>query len=189
VLELLEAAGVPEPEVRAGQHPHELSGGLRQRVLIASAIAAGPELIIADEPTTALDVTIQGQILFEVQKLCRETGAGMIWISHDLAVISGLADEVCVMYAGRIVESGSVSEILERPMHPYTRGLLDSVPSRNTPGRPLAQIPGMTPSLLKLGESCAFRERCPRAVETCAIAPAVRDLAAGRTLRCVNPVA
>src|SRR5690606_13288258 len=118
-----------------------------------------------------LDVTIQGQILFEMQKLCRESGAGLIWITHDLSVVAGLADEVCVMYAGRIVESGTVQEVLERPMHPYTRGLLDSVPARNPPGRPLAQIPGMTPSLLSLGAGCAFRERCPRVVEPCATAP------------------
>jgi len=187
--EALTRVGIPSPDERLRAYPHQFSGGMRQRVAIAIALLNQPELIIADEPTTALDVTIQGQILFEVQKLCRETGAGLIWISHDLAVISGLADEVCVMYAGRIVESGTVSEILERPMHPYTRGLLDSVPSRNTPGRPLSQIPGMTPSLLKLGEACAFRERCPRAVDACAAAPVVRDLAAGRTLRCVNPVA
>jgi peptide/nickel transport system ATP-binding protein len=187
--EALSRVGIPSPDERLRAYPHEFSGGMRQRVAIAIALLNQPDVIIADEPTTALDVTIQGQILFEVQKLCRETGAGMIWISHDLAVISGLADDVCVMYAGRIVESGTVAEILERPMHPYTRGLLDSVPSRNTPGRPLAQIPGMTPSLLKLGNACAFRERCPRAIDSCAVAPAARDLAAGRMLRCVNPVA
>src|SRR5436309_3457399 len=186
--EALGKVGIPSPDERLRAYPHQFSGGMRQRVAIAIALLNRPDLIIADEPTTALDVTIQGQILFEVQKLCRETGAGLIWISHDLAVISGLADDVCVMYAGRIVESGSVSEILERPMHPYTRGLLDSVPSRNTPGRPLAQIPGMTPSLLKLGAACAFRERCPRAIDPCSAAPAARDIAAGRTLRCVNPV-
>jgi len=181
--------GIPSPDERLRAYPHQFSGGMRQRVAIAIALINNPDLIIADEPTTALDVTIQGQILSEVQKLCRETGAGLIWISHDLAVISGLADEVCVMYAGRIVESGSVMEILEHPMHPYTRGLLDSVPSRNTPGRPLSQIPGMTPSLLKLGAACAFRERCPRAIEPCGMAPAAREVAGHRMLRCVNPVA
>jgi len=185
----LARVGIPSPDERLRAYPHQFSGGMRQRVAIAIALINNPDLIIADEPTTALDVTIQGQILSEVQKLCRETGAGLIWISHDLAVISGLADEVCVMYAGRIVESGSVVEILEHPMHPYTRGLLDSVPSRNTPGRPLSQIPGMTPSLLKLGAACAFRERCPRAIEPCGVAPAAREIAAHRTLRCVNPIA
>src|SRR5258708_39174527 len=111
-----------------------------------------------------------------------------MWITHDLSVISGLADEVCVMYAGRIVESGSVDDILDRPMHPYTRGLLDPVPSRNTPGRPLAQIRGMTPSLLALGEGCAFRERCARTRDECRVAPPMRTAAPGRSLRCVNPL-
>jgi peptide/nickel transport system ATP-binding protein len=186
--EALTRVGIPSPDERLLGYPHQFSGGMRQRVAIAIALLNQPDLIIADEPTTALDVTIQGQILAEMQKLCRESGTGLIWITHDLSVISGLADEVCVMYAGRIVESGSVEEVLDRPMHPYTRGLLDSIPSRNTPGRPLAQIPGMTPSLASLGDGCAFRERCPRALEPCASAPAVRAPSAGRTLRCVNPL-
>jgi peptide/nickel transport system ATP-binding protein len=186
--ETLGRVGIAAPDERLRSYPHQFSGGMRQRVAIAIALLNQPDLIIADEPTTALDVTIQGQILAEMQKLCRESGAGLIWITHDLSVISGLADEVCVMYAGRIVESGTVDDVLEHPMHPYTRGLLDSVPSRNTPGRPLAQIPGMTPSLLKLGEACAFRERCTRAEDACGQAPATRAPAAGRTLRCVNPL-
>ena len=186
--EALGRVGIPSPDERLRSYPHHFSGGMRQRVAIAIALINKPDLIIADEPTTALDVTIQGQILFEMQKLCRESGAGLIWITHDLSVISGLADDVCVMYAGRIVESGSVDDVLEHPMHPYTRGLLDSVPSRNVPGQPLAQIPGMTPSLLGLGAACAFRERCPRVVEGCAVAPASRAIAVGRGLRCVNPV-
>jgi peptide/nickel transport system ATP-binding protein len=186
--ESLARVGIPSPDERLRNYPHQFSGGMRQRVAIAIALLNKPDLIIADEPTTALDVTIQGQILFEMQKLCRESGAGLIWITHDLSVISGLADEVCVMYAGRIVETGTVDEVLEHPLHPYTRGLLDSVPSRNAPGRPLAQIPGMTPSLLRLGEACAFRERCPRVVDGCATAPAARPVSAGRNLRCVNPV-
>src|SRR6185503_19495678 len=148
--EALVKVGIPSPDERLKAFPHQFPGGMRQRVAIAIALLNNPDLIIADEPTTALDVTIQGQILFEMQKLCRETGAGLIWITHDLSVVAGLADEVCVMYAGRIVESGPVDEILDRPLHPYTRGLLDSIPSRNVPGRPLAQIPGMTPSLLAL---------------------------------------
>ena len=186
--ETLSRVGIASPDERLRAYPHQFSGGMRQRVAIAIALLNGPDLIIADEPTTALDVTIQGQILFEVQKLCRETGTGLIWISHDLAVISGLADEVCVMYAGRIVEAGSVQEVIDRPMHPYTRGLLDSVPSHNQPGRPLAQIPGMTPALLDLGPACAFRERCSRAVERCGAAPPVHALPQGRELRCVNPL-
>ena len=187
--EALGHVGIASPQERLRNYPHQFSGGMRQRVAIAIALLNRPDLIIADEPTTALDVTIQGQILFEMQKLCRETGAGLIWITHDLSVISGLADDVCVMYAGRIVETGTVDEVLERPMHPYTRGLLDSVPGRNAPGRPLAQIPGMTPSLLGLGEGCAFRARCARAVDACRIAPEIRVPSPGRALRCVNPVA
>ena len=187
--EALGHVGIASPEERLRNYPHQFSGGMRQRVAIAIALLNRPDLIIADEPTTALDVTIQGQILFEMQKLCRETGAGLIWITHDLSVISGLADEVCVMYAGRIVETGTVDEVLEHPMHPYTRGLLDSVPGRNTPGRPLAQIPGMTPSLLGLPKGCAFRERCARAVDACRVAPEIHVPSPGRRLRCVNPVA
>ena len=164
--EALARVGIPSPDERLLGYPHQFSGGMRQRVAIAIALLNKPDLIIADEPTTALDVTIQGQILFEMQKLCRESGTGLIWITHDLSVVAGLADEVCVMYAGRIVESGIVDEVLERPLHPYTRGLIDSVPSRNTPGRPLAQIPGMTPSLAAAwATGCAFRERCPRALD------------------------
>ncbi|MBC8022281.1 MAG: ABC transporter ATP-binding protein [Burkholderiales bacterium] len=185
--EALVQVGISSPDERLQGYPHQFSGGMRQRVAIAIAIVNKPDVIIADEPTTALDVTIQGQILHEMQRLCRESGTGLIWITHDLSVIAGLADEVCVMYAGRIVESGSVDDVLDRPMHPYTRGLLDSVPSRNTPGRPLAQIRGMTPSLLKLGEGCAFRERCMRTIDNCRVAPAVQ-LAGVRTVRCVNPL-
>jgi peptide/nickel transport system ATP-binding protein len=185
----LSMVGIASPDERLRAYPHHFSGGMRQRVAIAIALINKPDLIIADEPTTALDVTIQGQILFEMQKLCRETGAGLVWITHDLSVIAGLADEVCVMYAGRIVESGPVDAVLDRPMHPYTRGLLDSIPARNQPGRPLAQIPGMTPSMLKLGAACAFRERCSRSSEPCAEAPITRAPVPGRTLRCFNPIA
>ena len=187
--EALVRVGIASPDERLRAYPHQFSGGMRQRVAIAIALVNRPALVIADEPTTALDVTIQGQILFEMQKLCRETGAGLIWITHDLSVIAGLADEVCVMYAGRIVESGPVDEILDRPLHPYTRGLLDSIPSRNVPGRPLAQIPGMTPSLLALDAGCAFRARCARSREDCRVAPAASRPAAARTLRCVHPLA
>jgi peptide/nickel transport system ATP-binding protein len=185
--EALVRVGIASPDERLRAYPHHFSGGMRQRVAIAIALLNKPDLVIADEPTTALDVTIQGQILHEMQALCRESGTGLIWITHDLSVISGLADEVCVMYAGRVVESGTVDEVLDRPLHPYTRGLLDSVPSRNERGRPLAQIPGMTPSLLKLGAACAFRERCPRAQPDCAEAPVATRPAPGRTLRCLHP--
>jgi len=184
----LERVGLASPGERLRQYPHQFSGGMRQRVAIAIALLNEPALIIADEPTTALDVTVQGQILSEVQSLCRDSGTSLLWITHDLSVIAGLADEVCVMYAGRIVESGTVDEILDRPLHPYTRGLLDSVPARNTPGRPLAQIRGMTPSLMRLPPGCAFRERCSRAVDSCRAEPAWRSPTEGRGLRCVNPL-
>jgi peptide/nickel transport system ATP-binding protein len=161
---------------------------MRQRVAIAIALLNRPSLVIADEPTTALDVTIQGQILYEMQKLCRESGTALIWITHDLSVIAGLADEVCVMYGGRIVESGTVDEVLDRPLHPYTRGLLDSVPGRNPPGRPLPQIPGMAPGPLQVIDGCTFRPRCSRASAACRAAPALGDHAS-RRVRCFHPLA
>ncbi len=180
--------GIPAPEERLSAYPHQFSGGMRQRVAIAIALLNEPRVIIADEPTTALDVTIQAQILYEMQKLCGETGTALIWITHDLAVVSGLADRVCVMYAGRIVESGPVDAVLDRPLHPYTAGLIGSVPSRNRRGARLAQIPGMTPSLFALPSGCAFRARCPNAGEDCAReAPPESVPEVGRTLRCYHP--
>ena len=187
-LEALVRVGIPAPEQRLRSYPHQLSGGMRQRVAIAIALLNRPDLVIADEPTTALDVTIQAQILYEVRKLCRESGTALVWITHDLAVLAGLADRIAVMYAGRIVESGSVAEILERPMHPYTRGLIDSVPSRNRRGERLAQIPGMTPALTALPAGCAFRPRCPRAIAACSAEIPESEPSPGRTLRCLNPV-
>jgi peptide/nickel transport system ATP-binding protein len=178
---------MPSPERRFGDHPHQLSGGMRQRVAIAIALLHRPALIIADEPTTALDVTIQGQILAEMQRLVREAGTSLLWITHDLAVVAGLADDVCVMYAGRIVEQGSVDDVLDRPLHPYTRGLIDSVPSRNRRGAPLAQIPGNTPSLLALPQGCAFRARCARATDTCLAEPPLYGID-GRHVRCFHPI-
>ena len=142
--------GIPSADERLKAYPHQFSGGMRQRVSIAIALLNRPALIVADEPTTALDVTIQGQILYEVQKLCRDTGTALIWITHDLSVIAGLADVVAVMYAGRIVEFGEVDDVLDRPSHPYTSGLIGSIPSRNQRGQRLQQISGMTPSLLTL---------------------------------------
>ncbi len=185
--EALVRVGIASPDERLRNYPHQFSGGMRQRVAIAIALINRPDVVIADEPTTALDVTIQGQILSEMQRLCRDSGTGLIWITHDLSVIAGLADDVCVMYAGRIVESGPVDDVLDRPRHPYTRGLLDSVPSHNPPGKPLAQIRGMMPSLLRLGEGCAFRSRCVRAVDACRATPAMLR-SGGRGLRCVNPL-
>ena len=179
--------GIPAPEERLRAYPHQFSGGMRQRVAIAIALLNRPELIIADEPTTALDVTIQAQILHEVQKLCRQTGTALIWITHDLAVVAGLADHLCVMYAGRMVETGRVDDVIDRPLHPYTHGLIGSVPSRNRRGRRLTQIPGMTPSLLSLPVGCAFRARCARADHACRAAPPVTEPLAGRGIRCFHP--
>jgi len=162
---------------------------MRQRVAIAIALLHKPKLIVADEPTTALDVTIQGQILFEVQRLCRDSGTAMIWVTHDLAVVAGLADRIAVMYAGRIVETGRTADVIERPMHPYTRGLIGSVPSQNTRGHKLAQIPGMTPSLLELPPGCPFRERCPKAMPDCTVTPVVTRVDGGtRAIRCHHPL-
>jgi peptide/nickel transport system ATP-binding protein len=180
--------GIPSPDERLKAYPHQLSGGMRQRVAIAIALLNNPRVIIADEPTTALDVTIQAQIIYEVQKLARETGTAMIWITHDLSVIAGLADDVCVMYAGRIVESGPTADLLDHPMHPYTAGLIASIPSRNQRGKPLHQIPGMTPSLLRLKPGCAFRDRCPHADALCSTAPEITRPAPARTLRCFHPM-
>jgi peptide/nickel transport system ATP-binding protein len=185
--ETLVAVGIASPDERLKAYPHQFSGGMRQRVAIAIALLNEPDLIIADEPTTALDVTIQAQILFEAQELCRRTGTAMIWITHDLTVVAGLADRICVMYAGRGVEQGTVDQVLDTPLHPYTRGLIGSVPSRNRRGKPLHQIPGMTPSLLNLPPGCAFRGRCPRATEACIDEPPVASRGPGREVRCFHP--
>ena len=179
--------GIPAPDERLRSYPHQFSGGMRQRAAIAIALLNKPDLIIADEPTTALDVTIQGQILFEAQKLCRETGTSMIWITHDLAVVAGLADRISVMYGGRIVEQGAISDVLDHPVHPYTRGLLGSVPGHNTRGQRLYQIPGMAPSLLNLPQGCTFQARCPKADDACLIEPQITEPVPGRAIRCVHP--
>ena len=187
--ETLVKVGIPSPDERLEAYPHQFSGGMRQRVAIAIALLNNPDLIIADEPTTALDVTIQGQILYEMQKLTRETGTALIWITHDLSVIAGLADRVSVMYAGRIVEQGTCEEVLGRPAHPYTQGLLDSVPSNNERGQRLRQIPGMTPSLLDLPPGCPFRERCAYANGECLESPAMRPVGSGaQSVRCFHPL-
>jgi len=185
--EMLGLLGLPAPEERLRAYPHQLSGGMRQRVTIAIAMLHRPDLIIADEPTTALDVTIQAQILFEVQRLCRESGTALIWITHDLAVVAGVADEICVMYAGKVVEHGSVDQVLDAPLHPYTRGLLESVPRRNRRGARLPQITGMTPSLLELPPGCAFRARCQKADAACEVTPPVATPLPGRSVRCFHP--
>jgi peptide/nickel transport system ATP-binding protein len=180
--------GIPSPEERLSAYPHQFSGGMRQRVAIAIALLNNPALIVCDEPTTALDVTIQSQILAEMQKLCATTGTSLIWVTHDLTVVAGLADRVAVMYAGRIVESGPVDMVLDSPIHPYTDGLLGSVPSRGKRGEPLRQIPGSAPSLARLPEGCAFRPRCGHETAACCEAPSQRDFPGERTARCCNPL-
>ena len=180
--------GIPSPEERLNAYPHQFSGGMRQRVAIAIALLHNPDLLIADEPTTALDVTIQAQILAEVQKLTAEHGTALIWITHDLSVIAGLADRIAVMYAGRVVETGDAADVLDHPVHPYTHGLIGSVPSRNHRGERLRQIPGMTPSLLSLPPGCAFQSRCTHATTACEQEPPVTEKSPGHTARCFHPV-
>lgn len=184
----LAAVGIPSPEERLDTYPHQLSGGMRQRVAIAIALVNKPALIIADEPTTALDVTIQGQILAEVQQLAKETGTALVWITHDLGVVAGLSDRLAVMYGGRVVEQGPTDDILARPLHPYTYGLLGSLPTRNRRGEKLVQIPGMTPSLMKMPKGCAFGPRCTRATAQCEEVPRLEQPMPDRELRCFNPV-
>jgi peptide/nickel transport system ATP-binding protein len=180
--------GISSPDERLQAYPHQFSGGMRQRVAIAIAMLNRPDVIIADEPTTALDVTIQGQILYEMQKLCRERHTALVWITHDLGVVGELADDICVMYAGRIVERGSTDQVLGRPLHPYTQGLLDSMPSRNRRGQPIRHIPGMTPSLLDLQPGCAFRTRCRRSTALCDTDPPVARSPTQREFRCFHPL-
>jgi len=183
----LAKVGIPDPERRLDAFPHELSGGMRQRVAIAIAFLNEPSLVICDEPTTALDVSIQAQILIEMRNLVREAGVSLIWISHDLATVSVLASRLLVMYAGRLIEEGPTDQVLRGPRHPYTQGLMDSLPSRAAPGRDLTQIPGSTPSLVDLPPGCAFKARCGYASEICGTAPDMtRDGARG--WRCHHPL-
>lgn len=190
-LEALVKVGIPAPEERLETYPHQLSGGMRQRIAIAIAMLNKPDLIIADEPTTALDVTIQAQILYEMQQLCRESSTALLWITHDLSVVAGLADRVYVMYSGKIVESGTVDAVLDKPMHPYTRGLIMSSPGNNEPGRPLFQIPGMAPIPAERPCGCAFRPRCSRADAQCENDPVESVVAGsgggGHALSCFHP--
>jgi len=184
----LAQVGIPSPAERLRAYPHELSGGMRQRVVIAAALMLEPDLIIADEPTTALDVTIQSQILYEMQQLMAQRNTALIWITHDLTVVAGLAHRVAVMYAGRIVEMGAVDDLLDRPAHPYTHGLIHSIPSATPRGERLQPVRGMTPSLLNLPEGCAFAPRCPRADAACKTRPEERRTGDGRLVRCHHPL-
>lgn len=184
---LLARVGIPEPAKRLDAYPHQLSGGMRQRVAIAIALLNRPSLIVCDEPTTALDVSIQAQILAEMRDLARDFGTALIWISHDLATVSALASRLIVMYAGRIVEDGPIGAILRSPRHPYTRGLLDSLPSMAAPGQELRQIPGSMPSLANLPPGCAFAPRCTHADAACNAAPPERR-DGERGWRCHHPL-
>jgi len=192
-IEMLRKVHIPEAERRITQYPHELSGGMRQRVMIAMALACGPRLLIADEPTTALDVTIQAQILELMRELHRETGAAIILITHDLGVVAEMAQRVVVMYAGRKVEEAPIEELFANPRHPYTRGLLGSMPhlgdSVNETGKRLVEIPGMVPSLKDPAPGCLFAPRCPNVIDRCTRdAPPLERHGAGHWAACWNPV-
>jgi peptide/nickel transport system ATP-binding protein len=186
-IEALAAVRIPDAAQRLDAYPHQFSGGMRQRVAIAIALLHRPALIVCDEPTTALDVSIQAQILTEMRSLVRDLGTALIWISHDLATVSSLASRILVMYAGRIIEEGPTAAVLRNPRHPYSRGLLESLPFRVEPGRDLAQIPGSTPSLLRLPEGCAFRPRCGEATELCHKMPLL-ERHEMRAFRCHHPL-
>ena len=184
-VELLEKVGIPAPRRRLEDYPHQMSGGMRQRVMIAMALANDPQLLIADEPTTALDVTIQAQILDLVRELQEETGTALVLITHDLGVVAEIADKVAVMYAGRIVEAGPVSAIFDDPQHPYTLGLISSVPSLGHRGDRLATIPGMVPTVDRMPAGCRFAPRCPFADDICrAEVPPLQAVAEGHAAAC-----
>ena len=189
-IELLREVGIPNPEDRLENYPHQFSGGMRQRVVIAIALAANPKLIIADEPTTALDVTVQAQILALMENLVKRFGSALILITHDLAVVSEMTHRVAVMYCGRVVEEGPTRELVRHPFHPYTKGLLESIPRLSGErSRRLPQIPGMVPSLFDLPPGCSFAPRCGYATDLCRKeAPSMRSVAPGRTVSCHNPV-
>ncbi len=187
---LLEKVGITGSASRLKQYPHQLSGGLRQRIMIAMGLMCGPSLIIADEPTTALDVTIQAQIMALLAAIQKEFNMGMILITHDLGVVARVADDVAIMYCGQIVETGTIDEIFTHPVHPYTRGLMDCipVPGKTLPGEKLGSIPGIVPTPIGELWGCSFRSRCSQAVESCArpdLEPVV--LSPTRSFTCVNP--
>jgi len=189
VIEMFHLVGIPAAELRITDYPHQMSGGMRQRVVIAMALTCNPKLMIADEPTTALDVTIQAQILDLMNKLKEETGASILFITHDLGVIAEMAQNVAVMYAGKVMEEADVDTLFAEPKHPYTVGLMSSIPvlGREKKRRRLSTIPGVVPSLFKLSEGCLFNERCTEAREECRrIEPPIINLGNGHMVRCHN---
>lgn len=188
-IELLRMVGIPNPEDRLKSYPHQFSGGMRQRVIIAIALAANPKLIIADEPTTALDVTIQAQILKLMDRLVKEQNASLILITHDLAVVSQMADRIIVMYCGKIVESGSRDDVIRRASHPYTVGLLNSIPRMAEEQERLESIPGMVPSMLDLPNGCYFAPRCKYCQEICRTqVPTEQSVGDGHVVCCHFPL-
>lgn len=187
-LEKLKAVQIPSAETRLAQYPHELSGGMRQRVVIAIALLSDPRIIIADEPTTALDVTIQAEIIELLLRLCADTAAGLILITHDLGVVSEATRRVLVMYAGRIIEQGPTEEVIAAPMHPYTQGLIGALPEKTLPGRRLNQIPGVMPSLREIPDGCPFHNRCGRVRARCARELPVLTAAGDRAVACHFPL-
>ncbi len=188
-IDLLKQVGIPAPEDRVERYPHEMSGGMRQRVMIAMALACNPDLLIADEPTTALDVTIQAQILELIRKLQRERNMAVMLITHDLGVVAETCEQVVVMYAGRVVEKAPAEQLFASPRHPYTAGLLRSIPGAAGAGERLQTIPGVVPSLADMPAGCRFRARCDRATELCArVEPQLVQLGEGRAAACHHPV-
>ena len=187
-IEKLRAVQIPSPQARLKQYPHELSGGMRQRVVIAISLLTDPQLIIADEPTTALDVTIQAEILELLLKLCKEFDVSLILITHDLGVVSHVTQRILVMYAGKIVEQGPTLDIINDPRHPYTRGLINALPERTAPGQPLNQIPGVMPTLQEIPSGCAFHNRCKRSQDICQTSLPELTLCNGRSVACHFPI-
>lgn len=184
-IELLKLVGIPAPEQRFNEYPHQMSGGMRQRVMIAMALACDPQLLIADEPTTALDVTIQAQILEVLKELKERLKMGIILITHDLGVVSEICDRVIVMYTGKVVEQGLIREILDNPKHPYTEGLIAAIPNINDKKGKLSSIEGMVPQLNEMPKGCSFHPRCPYAMAICKEKrPAITTIENGRKVRC-----